>query len=185
MTPNPPPLIQDHIYSKACFNPSPNQDPRPCNEISLLVIHNISLPPGEFGGPYIDQLFCNQLQIEKHPYFESIKKLKVSSHILIRRDGLIIQYVPFSQKAWHSGESSYEGRLNCNDFSIGIELEGTDEIPYTKEQYNELIDLTLSLLKTYPQINKNRIVGHCHISPGRKTDPGPKFDWKFYSDSLK
>ena len=157
---------------------SPNMDDRPdAMQPELVVVHNISLPPGEFGGPYIDQLFCNQLNADDHPYFAGICGLRVSSHLLIRRNGEIIQYVPFHKRAWHAGESSYLGRSRCNDFSIGIELEGTDDTPYEDIQYRQLAAMILLLRETYPSIAKQAITGHCDIAPGRKTDPGQSFDW--------
>lgn len=164
---------------------SPNFDPRPdAADISLLVIHNISLPPGRFGGAYIDQLFCNRLDADAHPYFATLRGLRVSAHVLIRRDGGLTQYVPFSARAWHAGVSTYEGRERCNDFSIGVELEGTDTQPFTAKQYQRLVVLTRSLLATYPRLRASRIVGHSDIAPGRKTDPGPCFDWHRYFGAL-
>ncbi|RDH81481.1 MAG: 1,6-anhydro-N-acetylmuramyl-L-alanine amidase AmpD [endosymbiont of Galathealinum brachiosum] len=158
--------------------PSCNFDDRPDKtSISLIVVHNISLPPGQYGGPYISQLFTNQLDKEEHPYFADIYQLKVSSHLLIRRDGEIIQYVPFNKRAWHAGASTYCGKECCNDFSIGIELEGADEEPYEDIQYEKLAELILELRQNYPDINKNAITGHSDIAPGRKTDPGPAFNW--------
>ena len=163
--------------------PSPNHNERPeGSDISLLVIHNISLPPGEFGGPWIDDLFQNRLDPGAHPYFEEIHGLKVSAHCLIRRSGEIIQYVSFDKRAWHAGESSYCGIANCNDFSIGIELEGTDEEPFPIAQYASLASLTAAIRKRYPAITGDRIVGHCDIAPGRKTDPGNAFDWRRYRE---
>lgn len=160
--------------------PSPHCDDRPEGDIpSLLVIHNISLPPGEFGGPYIDQLFTGRLQASEHPFFAEISHLRVSAHCLIRRDGSIVQYVPFDRRAWHAGVSKYEDRERCNDFSIGIELEGTDTLPFTDEQYRQLALVTRLLCLAYP-ITPNRICGHNDIAPGRKTDPGPAFDWDRY-----
>ncbi|HXH55433.1 MAG TPA: 1,6-anhydro-N-acetylmuramyl-L-alanine amidase AmpD [Gammaproteobacteria bacterium] len=160
------------------YVPSPNYNERPTGTvIDLLVIHNMSLPPGEFGGPHIDALFTNVLDSSLHPYFAEISGLEVSSHCLIRRDGKIVQYVPFNKRAWHAGDSCFEERENCNDFSIGIELEGTDEIPYTPIQYDILADLVVLLKKTYPGITDNRVVGHSTIAPVRKTDPGSVFDW--------
>ncbi len=157
-----------------------NCDSRPDDEdISLIVIHNISLPPGEFGGPYIDQLFTNQLDPDTHPYFREIHELRVSSHLLIRRDGQLIQYVPFHQRAWHAGVSEYCGRERCNDFSIGIELEGTDELPFEDIQYTQLAKIIIELRRCYPAIAKDAITGHSDIAPGRKTDPGPAFDWAY------
>ncbi len=158
--------------------PSPNYDERPEGaEISLLVIHGISLPPNEFGGDEIDRLFTNQLDPAAHPYFRDISRLRVSSHLLIRRDGEVVQYVPFTKRAWHAGESCYQERTCCNDFSIGIELEGTDDIPYEARQYEVLQTLIECLRNSYPAIGPRAIVGHCHIAPGRKTDPGPAFEW--------
>jgi AmpD protein len=158
---------------------SPNCDERPGpGEPDLLVIHGISLPPGEFGGPWIDRLFTNDLPADAHPYFMEIAHLKVSTHLLIRRDGELIQYVPLHKRAWHAGQSCFRGRDACNDFSIGIELEGTDELAYTEEQYTILNQLVTSLLGTYPSLSRDRIVGHSDIAPGRKTDPGDAFDWQ-------
>ncbi len=166
------------LLAEAVQIPSCNFDDRPPDTpIRLIVIHNISLPAGEFGGPYITQLFTNQLCKLDHPSFEKIHQLKVSSHILIRRDAEIIQYVPFNKRAWHAGVSNYCGQEACNDFSIGIELEGTDNCPYEKQQYIKLAELILTLQQNYPEIDKNAITGHCDIAPGRKTDPGPSFDW--------
>lgn len=159
---------------------SPFCSPRETQErLSLLVVHNISLPPGVFGGGYITDLFMGNLDKEADPYFESIYQLEVSAHCLIQRDGTIIQYVSFNDKAWHAGVSSYKNRERCNDYSIGIELEGTDELPYTDVQYQSLTDITLILQSEYPYI-KDNIAGHCDIAPGRKTDPGPAFDWHKY-----
>lgn len=163
---------------------SPFYDERPAQEIpSLLVIHNISLPPEQFGGPYIDQLFTGKLNPAEHPYFEIIHQFQVSAHCLIRRDGEIVQYVNFNQRAWHAGISQFEGRERCNDFSIGIELEGSDNQPFNAEQYQQLQLLTILLMKAYP-ITPSRITGHSDIAPGRKTDPGPYFDWHAYRSSL-
>jgi len=165
---------------------SPNCDNRPaeCN-IELLVIHGISLPPGQYGGNYIDQLFTNTLSENDHPYFKEITGLKVSSHILINRTGEITQYVPFNKRAWHAGESEYQGRTVCNDFSIGIELEGVDDCPYERAQYVTLAKITDCLASQWPGIVKDRIVGHSDIAPGRKTDPGPAFDWNYYFSLCK
>ncbi|MCD1126698.1 1,6-anhydro-N-acetylmuramyl-L-alanine amidase AmpD [Jinshanibacter sp. LJY008] len=165
--------------------PSPHFDERPEGEIpSLLVIHNISLPPGEFGGPYIDQLFTGTLNPEEHPYFAEIQHLRVSAHCLIRRDGQIVQYVPFDKRAWHAGVSLFEGRERCNDFSIGIELEGTDTTDFTPAQYQSLQQLTQQLIQHY-NIVPERITGHSDIAPDRKTDPGPHFDWQRYKKQIK
>ncbi|MBI4006632.1 MAG: 1,6-anhydro-N-acetylmuramyl-L-alanine amidase AmpD [Gammaproteobacteria bacterium] len=160
---------------------SPNQDERPADtEIELIVIHGISLPPGEFGGGYIDQLFTNTLSPDIHPYFSEIAGLRVASHLVINREGEITQYVPFNRRAWHAGVSEFMGRKQCNDFSIGVELEGCDDRPYTEVQYDSLARLTLILRRHWPAIGNDHIVGHCHIAPKRKTDPGPSFDWPYY-----
>ena len=170
--------IVQHLLEEATLIVSPNFDERPdVNGISLIVIHCISLPPAEFGHDYIHQLFCNQLKAEDHPYFEGIYQLKVSAHVLIRRDGSIFQYVPFDKRAWHAGVSSYGGRERCNDFSIGIELEGIESIPYTEAQYLQLASVIKALLVHYPNLNCQAITGHSDIAPERKTDPGPLFDW--------
>lgn len=164
---------------------SPNTDTRPNPvDISLLVVHNISLPPEQFGGPYIGQLFCNCLNPDEHPYFADVAQLKVSSHLLIDRLGKIVQFVPFHQRAWHAGVSEFEGRENCNDFSIGIEMEGADHIAYTDRQYLVLAEVTKALCVEYPLITAQRIVGHSDIAPGRKTDPGPAFDWQRFRHML-
>ncbi len=159
--------------------PSPNFDERPAGTtIDLLVVHGISLPPGEFGGPHIDAMFCNRLDPQAHPYFEQIVGLKVSAHALIRRNGNITQYVTFDKRAWHAGASNFQGRAACNDFSIGVELEGTDDGPYESAQYRQLAGLARLLMRHWPAITPERITGHCDIAPGRKTDPGPHFDWR-------
>ncbi len=157
---------------------SPHFDERPAGTApELLVVHGISLPPGEFGGPWIDRLFTGTLPWDAHPYFKEIEGLRASAHALIRRDGQIVQYVPFGQRAWHAGKSEYRGRPACNDFSIGVELEGADDTPYTDAQYRELAALAAALLKAYPSLSGQAIAGHSDIAPGRKTDPGPAFDW--------
>jgi AmpD protein len=157
---------------------SPHFDERPAGtQPELVVVHGISLPPGGFGGPWIDRLFTGHLPPDAHPYFRDIAAARVSAHALIRRDGEIVQYVPFVQRAWHAGKSEYCGRQSCNDFSIGIELEGTDEVPYENAQYDSLSALIAALLATYPSLSRDRIVGHSDIAPGRKTDPGPSFEW--------
>jgi AmpD protein len=164
---------------------SPNCDERPENtEISLVVIHGISLPPGQFGGRYIDQLFTNTLDPERHPYFQEIKDLRVSSHIYINRKGAVTQYVPFNKRAWHAGESEFDGCRACNDFSIGIELEGTDDVPYEPVQYKKLSDITKMIMSKWPAVTRERIRGHSDISPGRKTDPGACFDWDCFYNLL-
>lgn len=161
---------------------SPNRDKRPAHtRISLLVIHNISLPPDQFGGPGIDQLFTNILPHDAHPYYEQLRGVRVSSHFLIRRTGEIVQYVSCRQRAWHAGVSAWQGRERCNDFSIGIELEGSDFIPFTELQYRRLSYLSRRLKSAFPIRD---IVGHADIAPQRKTDPGPHFDWRRYLDSL-
>jgi AmpD protein len=166
--------------------PSPNFDDRPdISNINLLVIHAISLPAGEFGGPWIDQLFCNQLTAEDHDSFQDICGLKVSAHILISREGEIVQYVPFHRRAWHAGESSFQGSECCNDFSIGIELEGCDDKDFEEMQYQQLANLTREIMKRYPGITTERITGHSDIAPGRKTDPGPLFDWDHFYHLLE
>ncbi|MAM71212.1 MAG: 1,6-anhydro-N-acetylmuramyl-L-alanine amidase AmpD [Gammaproteobacteria bacterium] len=176
--------IIEHKLDAARQLSSPNCSPRPDDEISLLVIHNISLPPGEFGGPFIDELFCNQLDCSQHDFFADLQDLKVSSHLLIRRDGEVVQYVPFDMMAWHAGVSSWKGREVCNEFSIGIELEGSDFEAFSDAQYDSLEEVSKVLLKTYPQLNAKAIVGHSDIAPERKTDPGPFFDWQRYLQAL-
>ncbi|HTW75638.1 MAG TPA: 1,6-anhydro-N-acetylmuramyl-L-alanine amidase AmpD [Steroidobacteraceae bacterium] len=157
---------------------SPHRDARPSGVLpELIVVHGISLPPGEFGGPWIDRLFCGELPPAAHPSFASIAALRVSAHVLIRRDGTIIQYVPFGERAWHAGQSSYAGRAACNDFSIGIELEGSDATPYADAQYAALAGLIPALCAAYPSLSCERIAGHSDIAPGRKSDPGAAFDW--------
>ena len=161
---------------------SPNHDMRPSashsSDVSLLVIHNISLPPGQFGTDHPARLFLNELDFDAHPWFDQIRGLKVSSHFLIERDGTLTQFVSCNDRAWHAGVSAFEGRNACNDFSIGIELEGTDDLPYTDHQYQKLGELTNKLKAHYPL---KHVRGHCHIAPHRKTDPGPAFDWLRYA----
>ncbi len=166
-------------------SPSPNCDPRPPGtDIDLLVLHNISLPPGEFGGRWIDDLFHNRLDPQAHPYFRAIAGLRVSAHLLIRRDGSAIQYVPLQLRAWHAGVSCFRGRERCNDFSIGIELEGTDQTPFREPQYASLARLTREVMHRYPAITPERLTGHSDIAPGRKTDPGPAFNWARFRRDL-
>lgn len=163
---------------QATHHPSPNHDVRPADTtVSLLVIHNISLPPCEFGGPWITDLFLNRLNCDAHPYFDQLRTLRVSAHFLIRRDGELIQYVSTHDRAWHAGASRFGDRERCNDFSIGIELEGTDDTPYTTSQYRVLAALTVALTQRYPLTD---VTGHEQIAPQRKTDPGPAFDWQAY-----
>lgn len=154
---------------------TPNHDARPAaDDISLIVVHGISLPPGEFGGDGVERLFTNRLDPSAHPYFATIVDLRVSAHFLIRRDGALMQFVACGERAWHAGESTWRGRARCNDFSIGIELEGTDALPYTTPQYAMLGRLVRALRRRYAI---EHVVGHSDIAPGRKTDPGPAFDW--------
>ena len=158
---------------------SPHWDARPPGLApELIVVHGISLPEAEFGGPWIDRLFCGNLPADAHPSFAEIAALRVSSHVLIRRDGVLSQYVPFGARAWHAGRSRYGEREACNDFSIGIELEGADHIPYEAAQYYALASLIRALCAAYPTLSADRVVGHSDIAPGRKTDPGPAFDWQ-------
>jgi N-acetyl-anhydromuramoyl-L-alanine amidase len=160
------------------FIPSPNCGERPAGcTVDLIVLHAISLPPGEFGGTAIEELFTNRLHPSAHPYYATLAGLKVSTHFLIRRDGELIQFVACKKRAWHAGESSWKGRTRCNDFSIGIELEGTDELPFTDQQYGRLAELTRALKVRYPIAD---IAGHSDVAPGRKSDPGPRFDWARY-----
>lgn len=171
--------------SEARRLPSPNCDNRPAGcVISLIVVHSISLPPGEYGAHWIDDLFSNRLDARAHPYFTGIVDLKVSSHVLIRRDGELVQYVPFSRRAWHAGRSNYRGRVACNDYAVGIELEGQDDEAYKGVQYQRLADLIIALRSQYPDIANDAIVGHCDIAPGRKTDPGDAFDWTYLNSLL-
>lgn len=166
--------------------PSPNFNLRPENTpISLLVIHNISLPPGKFGGRFVQDFFKNQLDENAHPYFKTIAGMQVSAHLFIEREGEITQFVSFDDRAWHAGASSFEGVPNCNDYAIGIELEGTDDQAYTDAQYTVLAKVTRQLLRTYPTLTPERIAGHEDIAPGRKTDPGPNFDWPRYFSLLR
>jgi AmpD protein len=160
---------------------SPHYDSRPPGvSPELLIVHGISLPPGEFGGPWIDRLFTGQLPADAHPYFKEIEGLRVSAHALIRRDGEIVQYVPFGERAWHAGKSAYRGRGACNDFSIGVELEGAEAVPYTDAQYTRLAVLTLALFDAYPTLTPEHLVGHSDVAPGRKDDPWVAFDWPRY-----
>ncbi len=180
-----PNIVTNQWLKEAIPCPSPNCDQRPRDtEIRLLVIHNISLPPGKFGGPWIQDLFLNKLDPQQHPYFQEIAQLKVSAHMLIRRDGALIQFVPLEQRAWHAGASCFQKQERCNDFSIGIELEGCDEKDFTDIQYQVLTAATRSIQALYPAIEQDRIVGHSDIAPGRKTDPGPHFDWDKYRTLL-
>lgn len=175
-------LGEDGWCSDAQRIPSPNFDARAADtRIDLLVIHNISLPPAQFGGSYIADLFCNRLDCDAHPYFDQLRALRVSAHFLIRRHGEVLQFVSANDRAWHAGVSTFGGRERCNDFSIGIELEGTDFEPFEAAQYDALAALTQALHARYPLTD---VAGHEHIAPGRKTDPGPFFDWERYRKSL-
>ncbi|ABV85744.1 1,6-anhydro-N-acetylmuramyl-L-alanine amidase AmpD [Shewanella pealeana] len=176
-------LVDGWVAQARCCQ-SPHFNARPLHEVSLLVIHNISLPAGCFGQPYIDQLFQGCLDIEADTSFKDLQGLEVSAHFLIRRDGELVQYVSCDDRAWHAGVSEFEGRSNCNDFALGIELEGTDALAYSEEQYLRLIELTRSLMVHYPDITLARITGHSDIAPGRKTDPGNGFDWQRYKAAL-
>jgi AmpD protein len=178
--------IENHWLRSCRHCHSPNQSARPeGGPIDLLVIHNISLPPGEFGTGCVDQLFCNQLDPARHSSFPELMELRVSAHLLIDRSAEITQFVSFDRKAWHAGISRFSGRENCNDFSIGIELEGTDDRAYTESQYSVLIQITRLLVREYPLIAPDRIVGHSDIAPGRKTDPGSSFDWRRFRDGIE
>ena len=164
---------------------SPNRDARPAGvSPDTVVLHGISLPPGEFGGPEIEALFKNELDWDAHPYFGEIRGMKVSAHLLIRRDGELIQFVPLTERAWHAGESRFRGRARCNDFSIGIELEGDDQTPYDERQYAELPGVLKAIATACPDITAREIAGHCDVAPGRKSDPGPAFDWLRLYDAL-
>jgi len=165
------------LENTSCL-PSPNMDERPEGAaIDLIVVHSISLPPGEFGGDWIGKFFCNELPADAHPYFEHIHAQRVSAHALILRDGSVVQFVPFHMRAWHAGESCFRGRERCNDFSIGIELEGTDTLEFEDAQYAALAELIRALRYRYPDLRSGQVAGHSEISPGRKTDPGTGFDW--------
>lgn len=173
--------VVQHRLVQARQVPSPNCNARPVGEaVSLLVIHNISLPPGQFGSGHIELFFQNQLPVEADPFYQEIKDMTVSAHLLIERTGAVVQFVDFDRRAWHAGASLFDGRDNCNDFSIGIEMEGTDTQPYTDQQYTVLASVTAALQQAYPALTAERITGHSDIAPGRKTDPGPAFDWQRY-----
>lgn len=175
---------------RALHNLSPNFNQRPyygnnISNINAIIIHGISLPKGEFGGQDIDELFCNSLDCTKHPDYQNLYQLTVSAHFLIRRDGHLTQYVSTENRAWHAGSSILNGEENCNNFSIGIELEGVDDIPYEDCQYQELICLINELKQLYPEISNDRIVGHSDVAPFRKTDPGEAFDWNRLNKALE
>jgi len=177
--------IRNGYLTCAIQCPSPNANQRPAGQsVSLLVIHNISLPPGKFGTGCVQAFFTNQLDSSQDPYFQTIAELKVSAHLFIERDGAITQFVPFDGRAWHAGVSRFNGLANCNDYSIGIELEGCDNIAYTDAQYEALAKVSQEILAAYPEITHERIVGHNQIAPGRKTDPGEAFDWLRFRELL-
>ena len=164
---------------------SPNRDARPAGgPIDTVILHGISLPPGQFGGKEIEDLFSNTLDWDAHPYFGEIRGMEVSAHLLIRRDGEIVQFVPLIERAWHAGQSRFRGRARCNDFSIGIELEGEDDTPYDERQYAVLPAVLMAITAAYPDITPREIAGHCDVAPGRKSDPGPAFDWLRLYDAL-
>jgi AmpD protein len=177
--------IEDHLLKDIKFLNSPNFNNRPEEKnISLIVIHSISLPPKEYGGNHVESFFLNKLCISDHEYFKEIKDLTVSPHLYVKRDGGLIQFVPFNKRAWHAGESNFKGVSDCNDYSIGIELEGSEDDFFSQEQYSALILVTKAIIKKYPLIKKENIAGHSDISPGRKKDPGAHFDWSLYLGSL-
>lgn len=179
-------IIQNGYLTAATQCPSPNANQRPAGQsVNLLVIHNISLPPGKFGTGCVQSFFTNQLDSAQDPYFQTIAELKVSAHLFIERDGAITQFVPFGERAWHAGVSAFHGVANCNDYSIGIELEGCDNIAYTDAQYEALARVSRGILAAYPGITPERIVGHSDIAPERKTDPGEAFDWARFRAELK
>ena len=175
-----------HRLRGATFVASPTCDARPDPaDVSLLVVHAISLPPGRFGGPWVDRLFTNALDPKTHPYFATIHALRVSAHLFVSRRGRVRQYVPFDRRAWHAGASRFDGRGRCNDFSIGVELEGSDDVPFEPVQYRRLAQVARALMSAYPAITPSRIVGHSDVAPGRKTDPGPHFDWLRFAAELE
>ena len=177
--------VEEGWIKQAKRVPSPNYDDRPADIVpDLLVVHNISLPPGCYGGDAIERFFTNCLDCDEHPFYDEIRGVEVSAHLLIRRDGELLQFVDLRQRAWHAGASCFAGRENCNDFSIGIELEGADEDPYTEGQYSVLVGVTMALQALYPDLRDKHIVGHSDIAPGRKTDPGPAFDWGRFRRSV-
>ncbi|ODN42906.1 1,6-anhydro-N-acetylmuramyl-L-alanine amidase AmpD [Piscirickettsia litoralis] len=179
-------IDQSGHLDQARYIASPNYNERPQGEkVSLIVIHNISLPAGQFGGSDVESLFTNRLNCSQHESYQDLAELRVSSHFFIRRDGKIIQFVPVNKRAWHAGVSSYLGRENCNDFSVGIELEGTDDLAYEQVQYHVLVELCQALIDALPELSPEHISGHEHIAPGRKTDPGPSFDWAHFNRLLQ
>ena len=177
--------IENHIFKESQIYNSPNFNERPDeSDIRLIIIHCISLPPDQYGGDFVKDFFLNNLDTKKHEYFNEIKDLRVSPHIFIKRNGEVLQFVPFNKRAWHAGKSIFRGVPDCNDYSIGIELEGSEDDFFSKEQYSSLIIATKAIIETYPLINKENIIGHSDISPGRKTDPGRVFEWNTYLESL-
>ncbi len=173
-------------FDGARIVPSPHREPRPEGiAVDLLVVHGISLPAGSFGGPWVEALFTGTLDTDAHPDFAPLTGLRVSSHLFIRRDGELVQFVALDERAWHAGVSSFDGRDNCNDFAIGIELEGTDTVPYTDRQYRMLARVAHQIMDAWPAITGDRLVGHADIAPGRKTDPGPAFDWHRFRGLLQ
>ena len=178
--------IKNHILNEVKYLESPNYNKRPDEkDISLIVIHSISLPPTIFGNTYVEDFFLNKLLYSHHEYFNSLRDLKVSSHLYIKRDGEVIQFVPFNNRAWHAGKSFYNGRENCNDFSIGIELEGCEDISFEDNQYTKLSEILCIIFKQYPSLSIEKTVAHSDISPERKLDPGPLFDWKRLKSMIK
>ena len=178
-------IINNHLIADIKFLESPNFNTRPTGtSINLLVIHSISLPPKVYGSNHIENFFLNKLDHSLDPFYKEIKELKVSTHLLIKRDGEIIQFVPFNMRAWHAGESSFDGKDNCNDYSIGIELEGADDDDFEEIQYDKLCEVTIALQDEYKNITKENIKGHSDIAPGRKTDPGLFFNWDRYLDNV-
>lgn len=174
------------VWEDVLYVQSPNCNDRPQGmSIDTIIVHGISLPPHEFGGDFVRALFTNTLDYSLHPYFETLRHLKVSAHLFINRAGVMMQFVPFDKRAWHAGESSFKGRGVCNDFSIGIELEGADDVPYTQAQYHSLVHAVQRLMQAYPAITIDRIVGHSDVAPVRKTDPGPAFDWTLFREMLQ
>ncbi|UTF59664.1 1,6-anhydro-N-acetylmuramyl-L-alanine amidase AmpD [Gilvimarinus sp. DA14] len=179
-------VIADGWFEGVKHCPSPNFGERPAgSDISLLVIHNISLPPGEYENGHVERFFTNCLDAEAHPYFAEIAQLQVSAHALISRSGELVQFVSLDDRAWHAGRSCFAGVEECNDYSIGIELEGTDTDPYTDAQYQTLTQAAQAIMRKYPGVTSNRIAGHSDIAPGRKTDPGDAFDWARFLQALK
>jgi len=176
---------EDHWLARVRRRPSPNRGPRPDPaDISLVVVHGISLPPGVFGTPLVEDLFQNRLDVSRDPRLADLEGVRVSAHLFIDRRGRTTQFVPFSERAWHAGLSTWRGRDGCNDFSIGIELEGEDRRAYTRSQYRRLQSVLAALFARYPQLSRNAVVGHQEIAPGRKTDPGPAFDWQHLLSAL-